>query len=113
MTEKQEQLPGIQGGRSRPSRRLSAPAVKQEKQSRQQEGEYCEGQHTVAPAPAPLEIGGRTVEIGEHVQIREVGSDDQCGGSQRGSPAQPAAGERGSDQRMADRIYSSLASISS
>ena len=86
--------------------------MKQQKESCQQERKHSEGENTVAPAPTPLEISGGTREVGEHVQIGEVSPDDQCSTAECGSSAQSAAGEGRPDQRMADRIYSSLASMS-
>jgi hypothetical protein len=87
--------------------------VDEEEQSCQQEGKHRQGKDTVAPATAPLEIGGGAGEVGEYVQIGKVGSGDQCGGAECGPSAQSAAGEGGTDQRMANRVYSSLASMSS
>ena len=86
--------------------------MNQLKESRQQERKHSEGENPVAPAPAPLEVSGGTGEVGEHVQIGEVDPDDQCSGAECGSSAQSAAGEGDPDERMADRIYSSLASMS-
>ena len=87
--------------------------MQKKEQSSQRERKECERKHSMTPAPAPLEIGGRPTEIGDRVDIGEIGPDDQCRGAECGSPSQSAAGEGGSYQCVADRVYSSLASMSS
>jgi hypothetical protein len=86
--------------------------VDQEKQSRKHEWKHYNGEDTVSPAPAPLEIGGGAGEVGEYVQIGKIGADDQCGRAERGPSAQSAPGKGNPDQRLADWVYSSLASMS-
>ena len=66
----------------------------------------------MAPAPAPLQVRGGTGEVCQDIDIREVGPDDEGSGAERASPAQAGPGERGAYEGVADRVYSSLASIS-
>ena len=67
----------------------------------------------MGPATAEGEVGGGAAEIGDGVDVGKVGADDQCGSAQRGAPAEPAAGQAGADEGVADRVYASLASSSS
>ena len=86
--------------------------MQQEEQSSEHERKNGERKHSVAPTPAPLEIGGGAGEVSDGVNIGKIGPDDQCRGAKCGSPSQSAAGQGGSYQCVADRVYSSLASIS-
>jgi hypothetical protein len=67
----------------------------------------------VSPPAAEREVAERAVPIRDHVHIGEVGADQQGQRAPRGTPAKPAPGQAGADQRVADRIYASLASSSS
>jgi hypothetical protein len=58
----------------------------QDQHAGEQEGENDQGEDSVAPATAPLEIRQRTAQICENVQIGEVGADDQCGRAQSRAP---------------------------
>ena len=66
----------------------------------------------MGPAAAEGEIRAWTPQVGEHVHIGEVGPDQQGDRAESGPPRQSAPGEPGADQRVADRIYASLASSS-
>ena len=65
----------------------------------------------VQPA-AEGEVGRGPVEVGEHVDVGQVGADEQRRGPERGAPPETAPRQRGADQRVADRVYASLASSS-
>ena len=67
----------------------------------------------MGPAPPDREVGVGAIEIGEDVDVGKVAADEQGGGGKSRAPAQPAAGQAGADQRMADWVYASLASSSS
>ncbi len=67
----------------------------------------------MGPSPAPLQVCEWTAEVGEHIDVGQIGADNQGGGAEGGSPAQTAGRQRRASQRVADRIYSSLASSSS
>ena len=66
----------------------------------------------MGPAAAESEIRAWTPEIREHIHVGEIGPDQQRGRAEGGPPGQSAPGEPGADQRVADRIYASLASSS-
>lgn len=86
--------------------------MKEQQRAREQEREHCEGKNAVAPPAAPFQVGRGPGEISEHVQIREVGPDNQGSGAEGGPFSEAAPGQSGADQSVADRVYSSLASIS-
>ena len=52
------------------------------------------------------------VGVGEDVDVGQVGADEQRRGAEGGALPETAARQRGADQRVADRIYASLASSS-
>ena len=87
-------------------------AVEVQHPAGQEEREHRQRQDAVSPAAAEGQIRGRPVERGDDVEVGQVGADEQRRGAQGGAPAQPAPGQSGADQRMADRIYASLASSS-
>jgi hypothetical protein len=87
--------------------------IKKEQGPRKQDWEHGEGQDPMGPASAPGEIGVGAAEVSQYVDIGEVGTNDECRRAESRSIPQAAAGERDPDKGMADRIYSSLASISS
>jgi hypothetical protein len=66
----------------------------------------------MGPASPPLQIGSWSVQVGKNIDVGKIGANDQSGGAERRSPAQSAPGERGAGERVADRVYSSLASRS-
>ncbi len=86
--------------------------MQQVKTSSQQKWQHADGQDPVGPTAPELQIGGRAIQIRQNIQIGKIGADDQSGGAERCSPAQAAPGERGAGKRVADRVYSSLASRS-
>jgi hypothetical protein len=80
------------------------------------DGEYQGKQHqrenAVGPAAPPFEISGRAGEICQSIYIREIGAHDERGGPKRRPPGEAAPRQRGTNQGMTERVYSSLASIS-
>ena len=66
----------------------------------------------MSPAAPPLEVGGRAGEICEGIYVREVGADNKRGGAKCRPLREAAPRQRGTNQGMTERIYSSLASIS-
>jgi hypothetical protein len=67
----------------------------------------------VGPAAAEGEIRGRTVEVGERVDVRKVGADEERRGPKGRAFPETGARQTGADQGVADRVYASLASSSS
>ena len=66
----------------------------------------------MGPAAPPLEVGGRAGEICEGIYVRKIGAGDECGGAECRPLCEAAPRQRGTNQSMTERIYSSLASIS-
>ena len=78
----------------------------------QDDGEQRQRENSVRPAAPPLEVSGRAGEISESIYVRKVGADDKRRRAKGGSPGEAAPRQRGPDQGMTERVYSSLASIS-
>ena len=91
---------------------LSEPVNEQQKAGEQQRQEE-KRQDTMSPAPPPGEVRLGLSEVRHDVDVREVGPHDQRCGPECGPTSQATARERDADQSVADRIYSSLASMSS
>jgi hypothetical protein len=66
----------------------------------------------MGPAAPPLEVGGRIGEVCEGIYVREIGADDERGGAECRPLCEAAPRQRGTNESMAERVYSSLASIS-
>ena len=66
----------------------------------------------MGPAPPPLEVGGGVGEICEGIDVREIGADDERGGAECRPLCEAAPRQRGTNQSVTERVYSSLASIS-
>ena len=81
--------------------------------ARQKEGKDREGENAMSPSAPPLQVGCWAGEIGQNIEIREVGSNDEGRSAERGSSAELRPGQSSPHEGMADGVYSSLASISS
>ena len=71
------------------------------------------GQHSVGPSASPHQVGHGAGEVGDSIHVWQVGAYDQRSHAHGAAPPKSAAGQGGPKQRVADRIYSSLASNSS
>ena len=66
----------------------------------------------MGPAAPPLQVGDRVAEICEGIYVREISADDERGGAECRPLCEAAPRQRGTNKSMAERVYSSLASIS-
>lgn len=87
--------------------------MKQQKKTGEEKGQHDQGENAVAPAAAPLQVGCRPGEVSDRVYVGEVSPDDQGAGAECGAFAEAGPRERSPGKRVADGVYSSLASISS
>ena len=95
-----------------PSSAGLAYPIKEQKEASKQERQNAERENSVTPPPAPFQVGRRAGEVGQCIDIRKIRPNDQGGGAERGPFAQSAPRESRAYERMADRVYSSLASMS-
>ncbi len=99
-------------GREHRAAHAANDPVEADDRAGQQKRQHHQRGDSVGPAAPEREIGGGPVEVGEDVDVGQVGADEERRGSQGGALPEAAPRQRGADQRMADRVYASLASNS-
>jgi hypothetical protein len=99
------------GGKSRPSQ-SAHHSIEQDNGTRKEERQDDDRGNAVGPSPSKRQVGARAVEIGQDIDVGQVGADQQRGGGEGRAPAKSAARQRGADERVTDRIYGCLVSRS-
>ncbi len=110
-SEKQNLPRNHGGGQCRPLEPADGK-VQQDDGAGQQKRKNQQRENAVSPSPPECQVGGGPVEIGKDVDVREVGSDQQGGGTVGRPPAQSASRQRGTDQSVTDGVDVRLVSRS-
>jgi hypothetical protein len=100
---------------SRGERRPSQPAhesIEQDDGARKEERQDDDRGNAVGPSPPKRQVGGRSVEVGQSIDVGQVSADQQRDRRVRRAPAESTASQRGAEERVANRVYGCLVSRS-
>jgi hypothetical protein len=83
-------------------------AVGEDNRAREEERQDDQRGNAVGPAPPEREVRAGAIEIGQDVDVREIGADQQGCGPESRAPGESAARQDGADERVTDRVYGRL-----